>query len=376
MIAASSFAAGTAPALSATTLASAIIEARAIVQSEMAAKVPGFSVAVAVDGTNVWSEGFGYADLEGKTPVTTATRFRIGSVSKAITAAGLALLVEQGRIDLDAPIQKYVPDFPLKEGVITTRLLAGHLSGIRNYRGSEAASSKQYLNLRSGLKLFEDDPLIAPPGTKFSYASYNWNVIGVAMEAAAKQDFLRYMDEHVIQPLGLKNTVPDRARVVDPQRSQFYETTAEGTFIIAPKVNLSFVWPAGGYLSTTEDMARFGSAMLQPGFLKPESLRMLFASQTTADGKLTHYGVGWYVGKKIFYHGGDSVGGTALLLLFPEARTVVALACNRGHLAIGRENGRAKSVKLADGMEINREVIAARIVKVFAPLSAHPAQGK
>src|SRR5581483_4655045 len=97
MIAASSFAAGTASAFTATTFASAITEARAIVQSEMAAKVPGFSVAVAVDGTNVWSEGFGYADLEAKMPVTTATRFRIGSVSKAITAAGLALLVEQGR---------------------------------------------------------------------------------------------------------------------------------------------------------------------------------------------------------------------------------------------------------------------------------------
>jgi serine beta-lactamase-like protein LACTB len=137
----------------------------------MAGKVPGMSVAVAVNGAIVWSEAFGYADLEAKKPATTTTRFRIGSVSKPLTSAGLALLVQQGKIDLDAPIQKYIPDFPQKDGVITTRLLAGHLSGIRNYQGSEAASRQEYPSLRAGLKIFENDPLIAPPGTKFSYAS-------------------------------------------------------------------------------------------------------------------------------------------------------------------------------------------------------------
>src|SRR5665213_3354393 len=97
----------------------AITQARAIVQQEIAGKVPGCSVAVAVNGKLVWSEGFGLADVAAKIPVTTKTRFRVGSVSKPFTAAGLALLVEQGKIDLDAPVQKYIPDFPVKDAPIT-----------------------------------------------------------------------------------------------------------------------------------------------------------------------------------------------------------------------------------------------------------------
>ena len=289
-------------------LSDAILRAREIVQAEWAVKVPGLCVAVAVDGALVWSQAFGCADLEKQVAATPATRFRIGSVSKPLTAAGLALLVEQGKLDLDAPVQKYIPDFPQKDGQITTRLLAGHLTGIRNYRGLEAVSNKPFPNLRSGLKLFEDDPLEAAPGTKFSYCSYNWNVIGVVMEAAARQYFLSYMEDNVIKPLGLTNTCPDLAGVSDPQRTQFYETDPSGRFSVAPPVNLSFVWPAGGFLSTAEDLVRFGSAHLKRGFLKPESLRLLFCSQMTSAGTPTHYGVGWFVGRDVLHHGGDSIG--------------------------------------------------------------------
>jgi serine beta-lactamase-like protein LACTB len=353
------------------TLTNAIMQARTIIQTEIETKVPGLSVAVAVDGKIVWSEGFGYADLATKSPVTPVTRFRIGSISKPLTAAGLALLVERGEMDMDAPVQKYIPDFPQKDSTITIRMLAGHMSGIRNYRGSEAVSNKPFPNLKAGLKIFENDPLESPPGTKFNYASYNWNVIGVAMEAAAKQNFLDYMEAAVIKPLDMTNTVPDLAGVIDPQRTQFYETDASGKFITAPKVDLSYAWPSGGFLSTSEDLVRFGSALLQPGFLKQESRRLLFISQKTSDGKLTHYGVGWFVGK-VAYHGGDSIGGTSILMLDPVSHTAVAILSNRGHLAFSNENGRVKLAKLPDELAFNREKIAFQIDKLFAPLSTKP----
>jgi serine beta-lactamase-like protein LACTB len=373
---AASLTSAAAPTFSSTALTNAISQSRSLIQNEMAGKVPGMSVAVAVNGAIVWSEAFGFADLEAKKPATTATRFRIGSVSKPLTSAGLALLVEQGKIDLDAPIQKYIPDFPPKDGVITTRLLAGHLSGIRNYKGSKAASRQEYPHLRDGLKIFENDPLIAPPGTKFSYASYNWNTIGVIMEVASKQKFLSYMDDHVIRPLELSNTVPDLVNASDPQRAQFYEIGGDGKFMIAPAVNLSFVWPAGGYLSTTEDLVRFGSALLQPGFLKSESLRLLFTSQTTSDGKPTHYGIGWFVVKNIVFHEGDSIGGSTILLMVPAARMVVAIACNRGHLALGTVGGRPRFLPVTGAQAFDRKAIAASILKNFAPLSGKSDQAK
>lgn len=349
-------------------LSDAIAQAQGIIQTEIAAKVPGLSVAVAVNGETVWSQAFGVVDLETQTPATVATRFRIGSVSKPLTAAGLALLVERGSLDLDAPIQNYIPDFPQKDGAITTRMLAGHLSGIRNYRGLEATSNKPFLNLRSGLKVFENDPLESLPGTKFSYASYNWNTLGVVMEAVAQQDFLCCMEDNVLKPLGLSNTLPDRAGEVVSQRPRFYETGPEGKFFSAPPVDLSYCWPAGGYLSTAEDMVRLGSAHFKPGFLKPESLKLLFTSQTTSAGTPTHYGVGWFIGKTIAYHSGDSMGGSAILLLMPGTRTVVAFATNGGQGWLLNGIRRGKISPEAKRYLFDKAAIAHQIAKIFAPL--------
>ena len=354
-------------------LADAIARGRAIVGADIAPQVPGFAVAVAVDGKIVWSEGFGYADLAAKIPATPDTRFRIGSASKPLTSVGLALLVERGRIDLDAPVQDYIPDFPEKEGVITTRLLAGHLSGIRNYRGMEMLSDRPFPDLRSGLRIFEDDPLVAPPDTKFSYCSYNWNVIGVVMERAAKEEFLQYMQDCVFKPLGMAHTRPDRAGAVDPLRTRFYEVDPAGKFITAPPVDSSYKWPSGGFLSTAEDLARCGSALLQPGFLKPESLKLLFTSQRTSAGKLTNYGIGWFVGRTMAYHGGDIVGGTSILLLLPSSQTVVAMACNRGPFTVGEDAGHAvlrKSAGRYSSAVLKKDAL--QIAKIFGPLSVIP----
>jgi serine beta-lactamase-like protein LACTB len=130
---------GPAPAKSSTDL---IAGARALVVEQFAPKVPGLVVAAGRDGKIIWSESFGMADLETKEPVTARTLFRIGSVSKPLTAAGLMLLVENRQLDLDCDIRKYVPAFPDKGQPITTRQLAGHLAGIRHYNGTEFLMNK------------------------------------------------------------------------------------------------------------------------------------------------------------------------------------------------------------------------------------------
>ncbi len=321
-------------------LAHAILRSRGIVQKDLVPIVPGLAVAVFVDGAVIWSEEFGYANLATKAPVAPTTRFRVGSVAKPITAAGLMLLVEAGRLDLDAPIQKYVPDYPNQGAPITTRMLAGHLSGIRHYRGLEMLSNRVYPTLREGLGIFERDPLLSRPGTSFVYSSYNWNLVGVVMESAAQEDFLSYMSRRVFVPLGLTHTRADQAGATDPDRAQPYEVDRMGRFIPAPPVDSSYKWPSGGFLSTADDLARFGAALVRPGFLKAESLQILFTSQKTSGGRPTHYGLGWFVAPGVVFHGGDSVGGTAVLLLAPAAHLAVAMACNRGHLAFSGESER------------------------------------
>jgi CubicO group peptidase (beta-lactamase class C family) len=340
-------------------LGDVIGHARALVKTAIAPKVPGVSVAIGVNGKIVWSEGFGFKDLVARTPVTPATRFRIGSISKSLTSVGIALLVERGQLDLDAPVQKYVPDFPEKDAPITTRLLGGHLAGIRHYRGNEMLLNRPFANVHAGLTIFQNDPLVAPPETKYNYSTYGWTLISAVMESAAHEEFLRFMDENVNHPLGMVHTLPDHKGAVDPDRTQFYESDAQGKFAVAPAVDNSYKWAGGGYLSTPEDLVRFGSALLQPGLLKDESLALLFMPQKTSDGKPTAYGIGWAIGKdanghRILMHTGGSIGGTSVLLLHPETKTVAALVCNHTTMPFAKKDWEA-------------------IAEIFAPLFATPA---
>jgi CubicO group peptidase (beta-lactamase class C family) len=299
----------------------------------LARGIPGLSLTVAVDGKIVYSEGFGYADLEERVPVWPTTKFRIGSISKPLTATALVQLVEAGKLDLDAPVQKYVPSFPDKGAVITTRMLAGHLAGIRHYQGDEFNIQKHYANVLDGLKIFENDPLVSPPGTKFNYSSYGFNVLSAVVESASGETFLEYMQKHVFSAMGLAHTAADQNTQIVEQRSRFYEKEKEGTLENAPYVDNSYKWAGGGFLSTSEDLVRFGSTLLQPGFLKADSLKLLFASQKTKSGVETGYGMGWGItkspsGRVVYEHSGGSIGGTSQVILYPETHLVVALVTN------------------------------------------------
>lgn len=324
--------------------AAAAARAHAIACERLAPGIPGFAVAVAVDGRIVWSEAFGYADLEAQRPATPATQFRIGSVSKPLTAAAVAQLYEAGKLDLDAPVQRYVPSFPEKGAPITTRLVAGHLAGLRHYQGDEFVLNRRFATVTEGLSIFKDDPLLFPPGTRYSYSTYGWNLISAVVEGASEEEFLAYMSRHVFKPLGMTATAPDKNDSLIPNRTRFYERRAGGEFVLAPVVDNSYKWAGGGFLSTAEDLVRFGSAHLAPGFLKAATLELLFTAQQTNAGQRASYGIGWVVardslGHRYAYHGGGSVGGTTAFGVDRDSRVVFALVTNLSdaRLAPGRE---------------------------------------
>ena len=201
-----------------------------------------------MDGKIVYSEGFGFADLEERVPVWPTTKFRIGSISKPLTATALMQLVEAGKLDLDAPVQEYVPSFPAKGAIITVRELAGHLGGIRHYRDDEMEIQRHYDNVLEGWKIFENDPLVAPPGTKFSYSSYGYNLLSAVIQSASGEPFLTYMQEHVFPPMGLVHTAADQNTEITEQRSRFYELAKDGHAENAPYVDNSYKWAGGGFL--------------------------------------------------------------------------------------------------------------------------------
>jgi serine beta-lactamase-like protein LACTB, mitochondrial len=326
----------------------AIERARAfLVDSMRKIGAPGVQVTVMRDGKVIWSEGIGFADVEQRVPMTTLTRLRIGSVSKPLTAAAVGLLVEQGKLDLDAPVQKYVPGFPRKPWPVTTRLAAGHLAGIRHYHGDEFLSRTHYDDVTAGLSIFQGDSLLSRPGTRFAYSTYAWNLVSAVVESAAGEPFLAFMSQRVFAPIGMQHTVAEHPDSLIEFRAHFYTRGREGRLVNAAWVDNSYKWAGGGFLSTTEDLARFADAHLRGGFLKPATLQTLWTSQKTSAGAATGNGIGWFIGtdargRRTISHSGGSVGGTANLVIFPDDRLIIAALTNTDAPFIG------SSIRLAD----------------------------
>ncbi len=311
----------------------AAIEAARAVIHERLLEYPGLSIAVGIDGTIVWAEGFGWADIEQRVAVRPTSRFRVGSVAKPMTASLLGLLYEEGKIDLDAPVQVYVPTFPDKRSPISTRLLAGHLAGIRDYEGDEFLSAVHYDTVLDGLAIFAADPLEFEPGTEYQYTSYGWNLISAVIEGASGEDFLPQMQSRVFEPLGMLDTAADQNHLIVPERVRPYERRDDGLLYNAPWVDNSYKWAGGGFVSTAQDLVRFGMAHIGPGFLEAATLRQWQTSQRTSDGAETGYGIGWTVGtdsagRRTVGHGGGSVGGTTGLMLLPDDGLVIAIISN------------------------------------------------
>ncbi|WP_163323823.1 serine hydrolase domain-containing protein [Draconibacterium mangrovi] len=313
----------------------------------------GWTATVSIDNEIVLSKGFGLGHYEQQVPVyPRKTKFRIGSISKALTAAGLGILIEEGKIDLDAPVQKYVPDFPEKKYEITTRQVAGHLAGIRHYNGDEFLSSKYYPTVRDGLEIFMNDTLLFEPGTKYSYSSYGFNLLSAVMEGASGEEFLHFMQMRVFDPLEMTETTAERMDSLILFRAGYYDMN-EGKVINAPFVDNSYKWAGGGFISTSADLVKFGNAMLNNTLFPEEVKQQLITPQTLKNGEKTTYGMGFFsgtdeFGREYYGHGGGSVGGCSNLIIYPEEKMVVAVITNDSRAKVGNELHKIAEILLGE----------------------------
>ena len=322
--------------------AGAVEEARRLARSLVVDEnLPGLSVAVALDGGIVWAEGFGWADVERRAPVTPLARFRIGRVAIPLTSAAVGLLHERGRIDLDAPVQRYVPAFPDKQWPISTRQVMGHVAGIHRGPGEreERMPGRHCAGLDDALEVFRDDPLLFRPGTQFRYSTYDWVLVSAVVEAAAGEPYLAFMNREVLARAGMERTVPDEADGV-ADRVSFYRPRAA----LRTDLGLEEESPAdyscfagsGAFLSTPSDLVRFGSAILKPGLLNAETIALLQTPLRLESGASTGYALGWKVESvqlggapaKLVGHTGSSAGGTTSFMTFPDLGLVIAVTSN------------------------------------------------
>lgn len=309
-------------------------------------EAPSVSAAIGIGEEIIWANAAGYADIDAGLKANTSTRFRIGSVTKPVTIMGVGKLLESGQMELDRSVQSYVPYFDQSKPPITIRQLASHTSGIRNYAfcfcipAHESFNDEPFTSVEQSVAVFGDDKLLFAPGTDFSYATYNYTLIGAAMEEITDLSYLEFMDQAVFRPLDMVHTMGDLKGEKIANRAVFY-SVKNRKYKKAFAVDNSNKWAGGGLISTPSDLVKMGNALLSDHFLRPDTRAELWKPQTLADGQVNpqHYGIGWRIddtervveGRKIriIHHGGISAGGITLLILFPEYQMTTAIMINR-----------------------------------------------
>ena len=310
-------------------------------------RAPSLSIAVAIEGKLVWAGARGYSHIEERVPATVGSQYRVGSISKSLTSMALARLVQAGKLNLDVPVQKYLPNYPKADAPITPRLLASHRAGIRHYRFSvlqwppnDFSMDRQFDSVSDAIEVFKHDDLLFRPGTNFHYSSFGFNLLSAVLEAASGTDYLSLMRDEVFAPAGMTSTQADVFGQNIPDRVGFY-VTGNGRYSPAYPVNLSVKWASGGFLSTPSDLVRAGITVLDSRYLADSSRKLLFTPVAKAPGgeDPKGYALGWYShvrddltksGEKISVvsHSGGSVGGLSYLMILVDQRMVIAVQTN------------------------------------------------
>ncbi|MFB9058006.1 serine hydrolase domain-containing protein [Mariniflexile ostreae] len=292
-------------------------------------KIQGMAISVSEHGNLIWSEGFGYANRKLKVKVKpNETLFRIASISKSITAVTLAKLVDNHQIDLDKSIYEYLPNYPKKKYDFTVRELGGHLAGIRSYKGNEFVLNKK-MTITQGLDLFKNDPLVFEPSSQYLYNSLGYVLLSNIMQKASHKGFNNLVNETVLKPLHMLNTMPDASDSEIPNRTKFYKRER----VFSTPVSNEYKLAGGGFLSTSEDITKFGHELISPKIISEASLSEITTSQRLNSGRRTGYGIGFSVrktkkGTPKFFHTGGGVGASSILLIYPKEDLVITVLTN------------------------------------------------
>ncbi len=311
--------------------------------------IPGMAISVSKNGNMIWSEGFGYSNIDTKEKVNpSVTQFRTASISKSITAAALAKLVDDGKLDFDESIYTYIPDFPKKKYDFTVRQVGGHIAGVRHYNGNEFILNKK-MSIVEGLDIFKESPLKFKPGSDYSYSTYGWNLLSVVVQNASGVEFNKYMKETVFDPLQMNNTELGLSDVDMPNRTQFYIKTNSNKIKLGVPVSNEHKVAGGGFIATSEDLVKFGNEIINPTILSKVSVKELVNPLKTSDGKSTEYGIGFGVvktkkGTPRYSHSGGGMGATTFLMMYPKEQIVISIVTNLSQVPIRQLTAKLEDV--------------------------------
>lgn len=297
---------------------------------------PGCAVAVSLNGETVFEKAFGLAEMEHNIPNTPQTIFESGSVAKQFTAAALVLLQQDGKLNLDDDVRKYIPELPDYGSKMTIRHLLNHTAGLRDWgsvmgltgagRGNRVISQELAVDV-----ILRQKGLDFTPGAEYSYSNSGYQLAAEIVERVAKQKFPAFVEERLFKPLGMKNSSwrDDYQRIV-PGRAQAYSRDGNN----APwKLNMPImnVYGNGGMLTTVGDWMKW-NAMLDSRSLGAPLVEALETQGVLNDGRKINYALGLnvdtYKGMRDVSHGGSTAGYQTFLARYPEKKVSIGVLCN------------------------------------------------
>jgi CubicO group peptidase (beta-lactamase class C family) len=304
-------------------------------------RIPGMTVGFFKD-EYTWVKGFGYADLENRTPAHAESAYRLASITKSITGEAIVQLAERGQLDLDAEIQTYVPDYPKQKWPVTVRHLLTHTGAGQTGSGlgTEQVTTKEIVARISKY------PIQYETGTRFDYQTAGYNLLGAAVENVSGKSFDAYLRENLFAPAGMKETGTDDVIALVPNRVRGYELVG-GEVKNAPFLNVSSRFAGGGLTGTVPDLLRWARAALSGKIVSAKWVDEMLKPFTSKSGRYTgigdgdvYYTLGWMVtpvnGSFAIFAGGSQKGTETLVYYFPEKRLGVAVACNIQFAPTGR----------------------------------------
>jgi serine beta-lactamase-like protein LACTB, mitochondrial len=320
---------------------------RMLVAAEVdAQKLVAISFAVAQEGKIVLEEHLGFENREAGIATSPHTMYRWASISKPVTAIAAMQLAETGKLNLDVDVRTLVPEFPEKPWTVTPRGLLCHQGGIVHYSNGEVIKlprpttpENPYEDVILALGTFKESPLVCEPGTKYSYTTHGYMLLGAAVERATGAKFWPLVRETIAQPAGMTSFRPDYQWEAIEHRAVGYEKNNEGQMVRSTDTDVSWKLAGGGFISTVGDLSRFSIALLDNKLVTPETLAEMSTKQNLKSGETTNYGLGLNVGKladkAIIFHSGSQEKTATFLLMVPGDRLSVAVMCNTEGASLG-----------------------------------------
>ncbi|WP_212227990.1 serine hydrolase domain-containing protein [Carboxylicivirga mesophila] len=286
-------------------------------------KVPGMQIAVSHKGSLVWSQSFGYSNLEQSTPVHPETKFRIASVSKSVSAVLTARLYQNRIVDIDQAVNDKLACFQHIPESFTVRQLFCHAAGIRHYLPKDTSGINFHHSIQTGLNILKDDSLLFAPGHKFHYSSYGYNIAAAYIEKQTNLKFEKLLKDSLFVPLNMNNSIADHPYQIIPNRTSGYELNTKGEIINAHFFDNRYKIPSGGILSCAEDLTKICNELQYGTYLNNNSQQLLFTPYKYSGENESDTGFGWVVtkdehGNRLYGHLGGITGGCSAIMLYPD----------------------------------------------------------